>query len=105
MIKSFMFIGLVFLLIGNLLNAQIDKISSKLENALIHTPVDETIKVWVYFTDKGGNHNLDLVKNNFTEKSKLRRAKVMGQDIVDKYDIPINSLYINNIKHFFSEHY
>ncbi len=97
-----MFIGLVFLLIGNSLNAQIDKISSKLENALIHTPVDETIKVWVYFTDKGGNHNLDLVKNNLTEKSRFRRAKVMGQKIVDKYDVPINSPYINSIKPYIS---
>ena len=97
-----MFIGLVFLLIGNSLNAQNDKISSKLENALIHTPVDETIKVWVYFTDKGGNDNLELVKNNLTEKSKLRRAKVMGQDIVDKYDVPINSPYINSIKPYIS---
>ncbi|MCK5032128.1 MAG: S8 family serine peptidase, partial [Calditrichia bacterium] len=102
MVKSFMFIGLVFLLIGNSLNAQIDKISSKLENALIHTPVDETIKVWVYFTDKGGNHNLDLVKNNLTEKSRFRRAKVMGQKIVDKYDVPINSPYINSIKPYIS---
>jgi subtilisin family serine protease len=102
-LKLSLFVGFVFLLIGKLLNAQTDKITLKLGKVLIHTPSEETIKVWIYFSNKGRNTNLDRIKNKLTEKAKRRRSKVMGDKIVDKYDIPINSKYINNIKSYISQ--
>jgi serine protease AprX len=97
-LKRLWIVILVLVVNGLILNAQNSKATTKLDNALIHVPADETIKVWIHFTDKGDNINLDLVKNNFTEKSKVRRAKVMEDEIVDQYDVPINSQYLNIVK-------
>ena len=95
--KRCLFIVLVFMMIGYALNAQTDKISVKLEKTLIHTSAKEALKVWVYFTDKGRNNNLDLIESNLTDRSKQRREKVMGKNLVDKYDIPIYSKYLKGI--------
>jgi len=95
---------LIFLFFnGILLNAQTSKISSQLDNALIHVTADETIKIWIYFTDKGDNVNLENVKRNLTTKAQKRRAKVLGEKLVDSYDIPINSQYLSAVKPFVNE--
>ena len=88
---------------GLLLNAQNSKISSQLDNALIHVPVDETIKIWIYFTNKGNNINLEKIKNNLTEKAKKRRAKVLGEKLVDNFDVAVNPQYIKNVKPFINK--
>ena len=93
-----MIIMAVLLFSGLILNAQTSKITSQLNEALIHVPTDETIKVWIYFTDKGSDINFESAKNNLTEKSRQRRTKVMGDQLVDHYDLPINLQYLNKIK-------
>ena len=63
---------------------------------------ENRIKVWIYFTDKGIFSNekyisaLTIAERDLNPRSKWRRSKVRTS-IVDFYDIPVNSIYIDSI--------
>ena len=63
---------------------------------------EDRIKVWIYFTDKGIFSNekyisaLTIAERDLNPRSKWRRSKVRTS-IVDFYDIPVNSIYIDSI--------
>jgi len=86
----------------------ISKISPDLEKKLINSSNNEKIKVWIYFTDKGGN--LEKFYNEplkvVSEKSIKRRQKLNKESILDFSDLPVNNDYVEqvvsngfNIKH------
>lgn len=98
MFKIFTTIVVIFILGTVILNAQYSKITSSVEKEVILTPEDQTIKVWIYFTDKGNIQDFSRAENNLTEKARQRRAKVMGDQLVDFYDLQVNSQYLTLIK-------
>ena len=86
----------------------ISKISPDLKKKLINSSNNEKIKVWIYFTDKGGN--LEKFYNEplkvVSEKSIKRRQKLNKESILDFSDLPVNNDYVEqvvsngfNIKH------
>jgi len=86
----------------------ISKISPDLEKKLINSSNNEKIKVWIYFTDKGGN--LEKFYNEplkvVSEKSIKRHQKLNKESILDFSDLPVNNDYVEqvvsngfNIKH------
>jgi serine protease AprX len=77
-----------------------NKISEKLQEALRSARPDETLVVWVYFTDKGGAElkkdaaSLQLV----TDRALDRRRKVLPYDrLVDHADLPLEETYIDQV--------
>ena len=64
--------------------------------------IEDRKKVWIYFTDKGIFSNekyisaLIIAERDLNPRSKWRRSKVRTS-IVDFYDIPVNSIYIDSI--------
>ncbi|MCP4631806.1 MAG: S8 family serine peptidase, partial [candidate division Zixibacteria bacterium] len=74
------------------------------ESSLINLPPDNSVKIWVYFTDKNifSNDNLtvalDNTKNALTDRALKRRAKTRGENVVDFRDISMNDDYIYQIE-------
>jgi len=74
-----------------------EKISRSLESTLRITPANETVKVWIFFKDKGENVNFKAIENKLTAKSKVRRSKIFGESLVDFYDVPVNRNYLKDL--------
>ncbi len=88
----------LFLLIFSLqISAQVTgKFSPYLSQKISKSDTDEQVRVWIYFTDKGDNieKKKKEVLAQLPENSIKRRKKRHGNlDIVDFYDIPVNSVY------------
>lgn len=64
---------------------------------------DTSIPFWIYFTDKGYTDKGDIDKAlseaeiNLSERAWKRRAKLDRKNLVDLLDLPVNSLYINEL--------
>jgi hypothetical protein len=78
-------------------NSIMKKFSPNLGDWISHSSSTEKVKVWVDFTDKGGN---DQLLNNPTvflsERSIQRRAK--RGSVIDQSDLPIWNGYLDNLK-------
>lgn len=81
------------------------KINSRLSEKLDLMAVDEKIKVWVFFTDKGifDSQDYNIAVDNLAAKAsrkaidrRLNRAK--KAELFDFYDIPVNADYIDNLR-------
>ena len=65
---------------------------------------DGNFHAWIYFTDKGKetdsdiNSALQLALENLTKKTKQRRTKTRGENLVDERDIPVYDEYIEHIR-------
>ena len=65
----------------------------------------ETVKVWVFFTDKGiqdveSYHSaLGKAEEALTARSVWRRSKTMKPTLVDFRDLPVNQAYVEEVVH------
>jgi serine protease AprX len=79
------------------------KLSTNLKSLVTHSGADDKFLVWIFFSDKG-NDTESLIKNPslyLTERSIERRLKRMSghsNGISDIKDIPVNKIYIDNLK-------
>ncbi len=78
-----------------------EKISPVLKAKLSETKSNETIKVWIYFTDKG--NSLDKYYSEpqlvVSKRSLARRAKVMPKNATITFeDLPVNNAYVQAVK-------
>jgi len=81
--------------------ATTDKYSSALEKKLQTAKADETIKVWLYFTDKGKDirKKLRAVENTLTDAAYDRRLRTRGaKNLLDQKDLPIDAKYLGQVK-------
>jgi len=79
-------------------------VRSSLERTISKFDQDETIKTWIFFTDKGFSTlseydgKLQEVENSLTDRAKYRRLKARGRfNLVDFHDIPVNRQYIDDV--------
>jgi len=79
-------------------------VQSSLENTISKFGEGETIKTWVFFTDKGFSalseydSKLQQAENSLTDRAKYRRLKARGQfNLVDFHDISVNQQYIDDV--------
>lgn len=96
MLKKILFL----LLIAAAVFAQNGKISSSLKFTLAQTGIDETVKIWIYFSDKGNVSAQDFLRaeDNLLPKARARRAKVMHKKLADIHDLPLNNDYLNKVR-------
>ncbi len=85
--------------------AKTPRINVQLENSLHSISLDEKIKVWVFFTDKGIFDNrtfkstIDNIQQKASAKTLTRRLnRTKKAELFDFYDIPVNQDYINQLK-------
>jgi len=73
------------------------------EPCLLVLPGEESVKVWVFFTDKGLfsadelQSALKTTRNSLTQRAYERRAKARGAEVVDFRDIPVNESYVEQV--------
>jgi len=79
-------------------------VRSSLERTIAKFDQDETIKAWVFFTDKGFStlseydNKLQEAENSLTDRAKYRRLKARGRyNLVGFHDIPVNQQYIDEV--------
>ncbi len=99
MVKFFRFFVLFFI-ICTLVNAQTEKISSRVFQKLGNLENNNKVLVWVFFADKG--NGIDKFFANpyliLSERSVERRAKLNSfSKGIDILDVPVNNLYINEL--------
>ncbi|NQU67544.1 MAG: S8 family serine peptidase, partial [Candidatus Marinimicrobia bacterium] len=78
----------------------VNKVTDNLENYLIQNPTDSLVNVWVYFSDKNVidlEGDLAEIKNSLSIRTKWRRHKARGDEIVDLRDIQVAEGYINQV--------
>jgi len=71
------------------------------QNIKSTTPIEGTVKVWIYFMDKGQQYNLLLQKPSqlISERAIKRRLKVRNADqVMDEEDLPVNDSYIQKVE-------
>lgn len=91
---------LVYLFPSLLHSQTFSKVTPRLQQQIQESASDETLLVWVYFADKGDNlsEKLNQVEATLTEKAYRRRLRNRGANhLVDYYDIPVNSEYVNDV--------
>lgn len=81
-----------------------DKIGPALSAAMTDVSSSETVKVWVFFTDKGFASESGLAKSLATVREKMslrvldrRRRRGSTKDLVGRYDLPVHSSYVDSI--------
>ena len=79
-------------------------VRASLQRTIGSSGPDETIKAWVFFTDKGFSTiadysaSLQTAESNLTERARKRRLKALGEDnIVGFIDIPVYQPYIDQV--------
>lgn len=78
-------------------------ISQKFRQQLTLLDPQETVKVWVFFTDKGFQDlesygsALGQAEKALTSRAAWRRSKTMKQNLVDFHDLPVNQPYIDRV--------
>ncbi len=81
-----------------------DKFSLSLQGKMNKISAQETVSVWVFFKDKGENleESLELTEQNLLPKARERRLRHFGPEgaLVDFYDLPVYSEYINGINSY-----
>lgn len=81
-------------------------ISLKFDQHLAKLALQDQVKVWVFFTDKGFvdlesyRSALTQAENALTSRAARRRAKTQKQSLVDFRDLPVNQAYIVRIIDF-----
>ncbi len=83
-----------------------DKLGIHLKSILDSLPDDFSIKVWVYFINKGNDINRFFTNPQLiiSNESIERRKKVLPQNsLIDFDDLPVNEEYINQIKNMVIE--
>jgi subtilisin family serine protease len=85
------------------LNAS-EKISPVLGQKISQATPGQILQVWVFFKDKGENLStrLQAAEQSLLPKARERRLRHFGpeSELVDFYDIPVNSVYIANLQNF-----
>jgi serine protease AprX len=80
--------------------SSVDKISTRLKAKIVNEEKDNQHLVWIYFTDKGVDHEKFLVnpESVVSRKSLDRRAKVLSENsLIDFTDFPVNENYITDL--------
>jgi serine protease AprX len=78
-------------------------ISESLGQRLAMLTPQETVKIWVFFTDKGVRDAesyvsaLGKAQQNLTARSAWRRSKTMKAALVDFHDLPVRQTYIDAV--------
>jgi len=81
-------------------------LSEKFRQHLAELDLQQKVKVWVFFTDKGFkdlegyNSALSEAKQALTSRAAWRRSKTMKKTLVDFHDLPVNQSYIDRILNF-----
>ena len=79
-------------------------ISDRFSQQLVKMDPREEVKVWIYFTDKGildqesYRSATNQAERNLTARATWRRSKTMKPGLVDFSDLPVNQVYIDQIK-------
>jgi subtilisin family serine protease len=97
--KRFFSFILSILLFANIIVAG-EKISPNLNQLLKSGQIQEPIKIWIYFTDKGNNLSQYLANPLLivSKESLERRKKVLPlNSLIDYDDLPVNQDYINAV--------
>ncbi|SYZ73150.1 putative Subtilisin [Candidatus Zixiibacteriota bacterium] len=80
------------------------KISDRFREVINNTPVDQPIKAWVFFTDKGifdetgYKTALAGIQNRFAPKAIQRRSDRSVSPGLDFYDIPVFEPYLDSLR-------
>jgi subtilisin family serine protease len=77
------------------------KLTALLKEIIIEKGENSTIKVWIYFTDKGTQlgSKIKAVQAKLTPHARKRRLRSRGtNNLVDFKDVPVNQNYIAEIK-------
>lgn len=78
-------------------------ISEKFRQHLSRLDAQESVKVWVFFADKGFDDNeryqraLGQAEKGLTSRAAWRRSKTMKGPLVDFRDLPVNQAYIDKL--------
>jgi subtilisin family serine protease len=78
-------------------------ISEKLRQHVSRLNAQESVKVWVFFTDKGFDdaeryqRALGQAEKGLTSRAAWRRSKTMKGPLVDFRDLPVNQAYIDKL--------
>lgn len=91
----------LFFIMCTLVNAQTEKISSRVFQKLGNIENNQKVLVWVFFTDKG--NDIEKYYSNpyliLSKRSIERRVKLNSfPKGIDMFDIPVNNLYINELE-------
>lgn len=98
--KKLFFVLIVLLFANAFAQNPVEKISNKLKSELEAKTSAEKVLVWIYFTDKGNDAelNLSFPEKFLTKKSIERRKKVLfSGSLVDATDLPVNNAYVNEL--------
>ncbi len=77
------------------------KFSPRLQAELQTVTATSNVISWIYFTDKGSriDAKLERAEANLTPRAYQRRLRNRGENnLVDRYDIPVNTAYVREIK-------
>lgn len=100
--KFFTFSFFILFSLSIFAQPEMSKVSPQLENVLNFTNSNQKQLIWIFFTDKGDNA-ASFFANPTTvvsQKSLDRRKKVMPPDaLINQSDLPVNSNYIDQVKH------
>ncbi len=86
----------ILLMLSVFTQAQSEKYSQYLSHQLQEKGMENTYKVWIFFTDKGGNRQQKLAEayKHISKRSLARRKKLLkNQPLVTDYDIPVVEEY------------
>ena len=85
--------------------AKSPKINSLLMDKLQDLSIEEKIKVWIFFTDKGifdsrtFNNTIDNIRQKASPRTiSRRRNRTKTDELFDFYDIPVNQDYLNQLR-------
>lgn len=98
--KKLFFVLIVLLFANAFAQNPVEKISNKLKSELEAKTSAQKVLVWIYFTDKGSDAelNLSFPEKFLTKKSIERRKKVLfSGSLVDATDLPVNDAYVNEL--------
>ena len=71
------------------------KLSPRLQDALRTAAPNETVRAWVYFSDKGDASRLDRVEANLTDHARARRER--NGVTVGALDVPVAPAYVSEL--------
>ena len=91
---------LMLLFAGATLFAQETKVTEALQTKLLSVNEKQTVKVWIYFTDKGDNtaYYFSHPEKVVSKKSLARRAmRMKSKSLIDFRDIPVYNQYVRDL--------
>ncbi len=96
-----LFLILILVTSALLQAAEGSKITPVLQERMQQVADEETIAVWVFFTDKGADweQQLPLIEQRLLPHARARRLRNRPADqLVDFYDVPVNPQYLQQVR-------